>query len=62
MSRVTKNVRMPVMLYFLACGNDNNVNGRCYGIFSVTKKGNVYCDGPCNGVKSNGKCNDKCNE
>ena len=31
-----KIVTDPVTLYFLACGNDNNGNGRCNGIFSVT--------------------------
>ena len=29
-----KIVTDPVTLYFLACGNDNNGNGRCNGIFS----------------------------
>jgi len=32
----TKIVTAPVMLYFLACGNDNNGKGRCNGVFSVT--------------------------
>jgi hypothetical protein len=34
-----------VTLYFLACGNDNNGNGRCNGIFSVTIKGNDWYNG-----------------
>ena len=34
---MTKIVTMLVTLYFLACGNDNNCNGRCNRIFSVTK-------------------------
>ena len=34
----------------------------CATVYFPLPKSNVYCDGPCNEVKSNGKCYEQCND